>query len=460
MHVFYALSLAAIDLNGALGTKYGPLGTSATVLSMTSNKPKVSGYTVFTYSGGGFTPGGEVLISFGPPDGADVATQLVAADSAGNISGSMTMPTPDKMTLGTNLLSAVDYRPLRASIDAAYADPSKKVTAKIGGKLIEVVPDANPPVTKLTIVGARDEAGVFRGDTVLKFDATDDISGVAYTETSSDNGVTWTKLGAGQTSITLKDSGTFRIKFRSTDKAGNVEDARDSSVITIKKHVMLNASSSTAQPGGLIATTGSNVTGEMHSNSNWRIMNNTGLIASGKWTATQAGSTLSGNTNMQAPTLQSGVPQVVAFKYDINAYKQRATIVSASSLTIGSSNKPPSGSIIYAALDLIINAVDLATGEYVFVAGRDIKVSAVSGTPKSADRTNGVILFAGRNITLDSTGQGMTGLVLAPNGKILVRATNSRLDGALVGLQVEVNGATTWRLAAAPAFPTGTYPVG
>jgi hypothetical protein len=53
--------------------------------------------------------------------------------------------------------------------------------------------------------------------------ATDDLSGVAKTEISLDDGATWQNYTG---SLSINEDGTYTISYRSTDNAGNVEAAK------------------------------------------------------------------------------------------------------------------------------------------------------------------------------------------------------------------------------------------
>jgi hypothetical protein len=79
--------------------------------------------------------------------------------------------------------------------------------------------DTTPPRTTVDVSGRMGLNGWYRRPVTLAFSATDDASGVATTESSLDNGVSW-KIG---TARTLNADGVYAVLFRSIDVDGNVE---------------------------------------------------------------------------------------------------------------------------------------------------------------------------------------------------------------------------------------------
>ena len=62
--------------------------------------------------------------------------------------------------------------------------------------------------------------GWYTSDVTVSLSASDDLSGVAKTEYSLDNGATWTSYTAP---ATFNQDGIYTVNYRSTDKVGNVE---------------------------------------------------------------------------------------------------------------------------------------------------------------------------------------------------------------------------------------------
>lgn len=89
------------------------------------------------------------------------------------------------------------------------------------------------------------------GSTVTAtFSATDEGSGVAYTEYSLDKGVSW--LRATDAGVTFKEVGSYELRYRSADTAGNVETARSVSVSITASPVKVEATASTQKVGGKV----------------------------------------------------------------------------------------------------------------------------------------------------------------------------------------------------------------
>ncbi|HLL76887.1 MAG TPA: family 10 glycosylhydrolase [Pyrinomonadaceae bacterium] len=91
--------------------------------------------------------------------------------------------------------------------------------------------EATPPVTAAVLAPAPNASGWHRTDVSVSLPATDDCSGVASTEYSTDGGESWIPYDAA---FTISDEGTTTVLFRSADRAGNVETAQ-SLVVKIDK---------------------------------------------------------------------------------------------------------------------------------------------------------------------------------------------------------------------------------
>jgi hypothetical protein len=113
---------------------------------------------------------------------------------------------------GNEGLTVVDYR----SADlAGNVEPTQTVTVKI---------DMTAPVTVIHGV----PAGWVNVAPTVTLTATDNLSSVAKTEYSTDNGTTWT---TGTTVPVPATNGILTISFRSTDGAGNVEATQTAQVM-------------------------------------------------------------------------------------------------------------------------------------------------------------------------------------------------------------------------------------
>lgn len=86
--------------------------------------------------------------------------------------------------------------------------------------------DTTPPVTAASVAGPLGLYNWYTGPTTVSFTATDDLSGVATTEYSLDNGATWTT----GTSVSLTKSAIYNILYRSIDVDENVETPKSITV--------------------------------------------------------------------------------------------------------------------------------------------------------------------------------------------------------------------------------------
>ncbi|WP_187434159.1 DUF4962 domain-containing protein [Paenibacillus methanolicus] len=85
--------------------------------------------------------------------------------------------------------------------------------------------DRTAPVTTLSGSPAQPDgpSGTYASPVTITLTASDSLSGVAKTEISQDNGVTWQSYTAP---VTFGQSGTYTLLYKSTDLAGNVEAPR------------------------------------------------------------------------------------------------------------------------------------------------------------------------------------------------------------------------------------------
>ena len=101
--------------------------------------------------------------------------------------------------------------------------------------------DTTPPVTTASVAGPLGLNGWYTGPTAVSFSATDDLSGVATTEYSLDNGATWTT----GTSVSLTTSAIHTILYHSIDVDENVETPKS---ITVNLDSRPPAINDTASP--------------------------------------------------------------------------------------------------------------------------------------------------------------------------------------------------------------------
>jgi len=105
--------------------------------------------------------------------------------------------------------------------------------------------DTTPPVTSATVAGPLGLNDWYTGPTTVSFTATDDLSGVAGTEYSLDNGATWTAAN----SVWFTASASYNLLYRSTDVDGNVETAKS---LTVRLDSRPPAITATANPSTIL----------------------------------------------------------------------------------------------------------------------------------------------------------------------------------------------------------------
>ncbi|WP_246358695.1 DUF4962 domain-containing protein [Paenibacillus phytorum] len=110
-------------------------------------------------------------------------------------------------------------------------DTVKARGTSAGGKVSNVTSytvsniDRTAPVTTANASPSQPDGpnGTYMGPVTVTFSGSDDVSGVAKTEFSQDNGTSWETYTAP---VTFDKQGSYRLLFKSTDRAGNVEPAK------------------------------------------------------------------------------------------------------------------------------------------------------------------------------------------------------------------------------------------
>lgn len=324
------------------------------------------------------------------------------------------------------------------------------------GKTTQVDIDWTPPVTSGTATGPRDTNGVFRDNVTIGLNSTDNLSGVDYEQYSLDGGSTWTNVNGPNNSFLLSGNGVSRVQYRSVDIAGNVESPHDSGPIIINKYVMFGNGS--GQSVHFLGTTGMTLSGDVFSNGTIYANGNTGSTLG--TTATTVGTSNvfdSSNTNTTMPPITTGAAPVPMLAYPLSLYRSLATVVFPSDLVLDSVNSTLN-SIVYVNGNVEMDNVGLS-GPVSIIATGNIDDYTTNSTFQTNDPHNGVLMYAGQNITVHSTGNTNTGLLYAPTGTVSVHGTGLTLHGSLVGDQVEFNGTTNSNISYSAAFSSGTYPL-
>jgi hypothetical protein len=319
---------------------------------------------------------------------------------------------------------------------------------------LQVKIDWTPPVTAGTATGPRDTNGIFRDDVTVGLNGTDNLSGVESNQYSRDGGTNWTTLNGNNNTFMISGNGVSRAHYRSQDVAGNLETAKDSGPIIINKYVMF--SNGSGQSMRVLYGTTLNISGDIHSNGGTKIYGNTGSTIGTTYRTVEGGNTVSGNTSSTViPPIQVGGSAVPMLDYPLSMYQSIATVVFPSDLKMDSVGATFKG-IIYAQGNVTMRDVGLS-GPVSIVATGTITDDTTDSTFQTNDPYNGVLLFAGKDIVVNSTGNRNLGLMYAPSGMVKIRATNLNLKGSLVGKEVEINGATTFTLSYDAAFAPTTH---
>jgi surface antigen len=321
-------------------------------------------------------------------------------------------------------------------------------------KSTQVKIDWTPPITNGTAAGPRDTNGIFRDTVNVALNATDNLSGVASQQRSMDGGTNWINYSGNNNTFQISGNGVSRFVFRSTDVAGNVETVKDSGPIIINKYVVF--SNATSNSLRVLESTGVSITGDIHSNGTLYLDANTGSSVGNSITTVGSTNTItSSNTNVLVPSISSGRPAVSMLSYPLSLYQSLATVVFPSSLYMDTVGKSIDG-IYYVNGD--VNMTDVAlSGPLSVIATGNITDYSTDSSFQTGDPNNGVLLYSGRDINVNSTGNRNLGLMYAPAGTVYIRATNLNLKGSVVGNQVEINAATGFNLSYNAGFASGTY---
>ncbi|HEX7177210.1 MAG TPA: family 10 glycosylhydrolase [Pyrinomonadaceae bacterium] len=138
-------------------------------------------------------------------------------------------------TDGGGFYGGVDLAPGQYLVKAVLgADTVYSCVANVSAGSVttaDLAPETTAPETTATLSPAAPDGanGWYVSDVAVTLDGTDECSGVAATEYSTDGGVTWTPYPAG--GFTISAEGVTTVLYRSTDRAGNVEAAR---TLTVK----------------------------------------------------------------------------------------------------------------------------------------------------------------------------------------------------------------------------------
>lgn len=317
-------------------------------------------------------------------------------------------------------------------------------------KCIQIKIDKTPPVTTGTATAPRDINGIFRDSVTATINATDNLSGVDFTQCSFDNQATWQTLT--NPNITLSGSGVYQFFCKTTDIAGNVGVPLDSGPIIINKYLVFN--SGPTQGFRLYKNTNVQMNGDVYSEGVDDITGNTGVHLNGNmYVVNNAGSTSSGNVDTTMNIVSAS--HVDGIFYPFAYYWQRCNTVYSNSLTLYDVGQQISG-VICVNGDLNVYTVNVV-GDVTFVVNGNINFQPTQGYFYTTDPNNGMLFYASGNITLGGNGHSLLGLVFAPYGSIIDKSTDTTKNGSYVGKHVELNKATGVTLTYSAAFAPGTF---
>jgi fibronectin type 3 domain-containing protein len=138
------------------------------------------------------------------------------------------------------------------TVYALFSDAAGNWMTKAVSDTIEYISETDTAPPSSTITVPEDGATVSGKVYTIKGTATDDKSGVALVEVSTDGGNTWTKA-KGTTKWrykwTLPADGTYNLKSRATDKKGNAETPGDGITVIVDNEGISTPTGLTAKAG-------------------------------------------------------------------------------------------------------------------------------------------------------------------------------------------------------------------
>lgn len=393
----------------------------------------------------------ETQLSFSPPDGnngwhvSPVSGVLSASDNEG------VAHTYYQVNAGSTVEASSFSLTEDGIYDVCYwsVDVNGNVES---AKCAQIFLDQTPPVTTGTATGPRDINGIFRDNVTATISATDNLSGVDFTQCSFDNKATWqTLIGA---TIAFNGNGVYQFFCRSQDIAGNVGESLDSGPIIINMYAVFNRSATT----GFRMDRNTNITvnGDVYSEGSVVFTSNTTVSIPG--TIEIVNGTLSKNstnTNVNVGNVVLNAAHVDGISYPLAYYWQRCTSVYPNGLTLKDVSKQMNG-IVCVTGTFTSYAVNV-TGDVTFVVKGNIVFKPTCGWYKTNDPDNGMIMYATGSITLAGNCYDLLGLIYAPNGTITNQSTDTRIRGSIVANQVKFYKATGVTLTYDAAFAAGTF---
>jgi hypothetical protein len=330
-----------------------------------------------------------------------------------------------------------------------------------------ILVDMTPPTVKCTAIGPRDALGVFRDAAKIHCLLTDNLSG-ADTQRLRLNGESWINVpgalsGDGlilTTDHELRDNGRYRVEAMGIDVAGNESAATDYGNVDLERYTALSVG--TGQSWRAIDTTNTRVTGyRSHTNGAVYVVSNTSLVVDQPVEIVSGGNSVSGNTNTTFNSVGSSVA-VGAPGYTHDYFK------GLPGATIYTSSKSFDSSTAACGVIVVTGSITLRDSfkpqcPVTFVASGTVTDDTEAGaTLTAADTKSGVLFWSGATgtaITVSESGKTLNGLLLAPYGKVLLQAEDSRLNGSLVGQSIELDETTGLTVTYATRVASAAHPL-
>jgi len=313
---------------------------------------------------------------------------------------------------------------------------------------IDTVP---PSIANPTITAPIDANGIIRDRATISTPWTDATSGVRWVRHKCGTDP-FTESAGGNASWTLEGAGVTNCDSYARDIAGWEAPTWNSGPLIFNRFTMdaegkleVNAATGTSISGMLRAGT-------------FKATYNTGTnLAQPLWLTSPGFVTMSGNTNSTFPTVAAPVP-VPRLNYPFSYYRDRSVHIQGP-LVIDNVNTPLPPVCLYVEGDITIRAVKLSSKVCLIATGNIIDQSTAS-TFVSGDPANGMLMMAGGNATIGSTGNTNTGLMFAPNGTVTFDGSTGLISkGSAVAKDITLTGVTNSQFSFEPGFAAATYPL-
>ena len=206
---------ASLEATALFEQRYGQMVHWANISGLTSERDVISAYTEFSVTGSGFSPNGQVYYQFGLPGQEPVLTNVVVADSNGNVDFDIAMPAPALVPLGNYLLAAFDHYTINQTMEDAFRENLEPSRFSAGVVAIEVVEDVTPPTIVITSPAPTSYSRCDQPD--LSFEVTDDLSGVAQVTALLDGAPV---QHGTLPDMLLWDLGTHTVDIQAFDRVG------------------------------------------------------------------------------------------------------------------------------------------------------------------------------------------------------------------------------------------------